>query len=91
VSTCRSHADPRVEPYLYAPDGAKLGPNPAYDPTVRRKETYINFGEGLTYREVRRSAQQLVDRSNNGISLVGQDHHDHRPGEHLQAAAARRQ
>jgi hypothetical protein len=63
---------PRVEPYLYAPDGAKLGRNPAYDSTVRRKETYVNFGEGLTYRDVRRSAQQIVDRSISGISLVGQ-------------------
>lgn len=65
-------ADPRVMPFLYAPDGAKIGPNPAYDPTVRRKEVYVNFGEGLTYRQVRRSAQQIVTRNTTGISLVGQ-------------------
>jgi hypothetical protein len=64
--------DPRVEPYLYAPDGAKISKNPAYDATVRRKETYVNFGEGLTYREVRRSAQQIVTRNTTGTSLVGQ-------------------
>lgn len=64
--------DPRVEPWLYAPDGTRLGPNPRYDVQIRRKEAWINFGEGLTYRDVRNSAKQMVLKAIHGIGLVGQ-------------------
>jgi hypothetical protein len=50
--------DPRVEPYLYNGQGARIGANPAYDPTVLRVEKWVDYGAGVTKRDARRSARR---------------------------------
>lgn len=40
----------QVEPSLYNAQGATIGANPAYDPTVVRVERYVNYGDGVDKR-----------------------------------------
>lgn len=62
--------DKRVEPYLYTPDGVKIGRNPDYDPSIPRRERYVNFGENVERSDVKQAARQMVARSKKR-SLVG--------------------
>jgi len=55
--------DPRVEPWTYAANGAIVGRNPAYDPTVARYETDVDFGTGITKAAGIKAAQQMLARS----------------------------
>lgn len=48
--------DPRVEPFLYAANGATVGNNPAFDKSVMRIETYTNYGDDSSIREAKISA-----------------------------------
>lgn len=55
--------DPRVEPLLYSADGGQLGPNPAYDKSIIRREVDIDFGTGTTRTQATRDADLLRKRS----------------------------
>ncbi len=39
--------DPRVDPWLYDAYGARIGPNPLFDPTIIRTEGWETFGTGV--------------------------------------------
>lgn len=51
-----------VEPYLYGPDGDRLGANPAFDPNVIRVETVINYGRDVWRYEAIPNAEQVLVR-----------------------------
>lgn len=55
--------DPRVDPWLYAANGATVGANPTYDPTVIRRERDIDYGAGITKGEATVSAARDLARS----------------------------
>lgn len=55
-------SDPRVEPFLYHANGAKAGPNPAYDRDWPRLEDDIDYGESTTLVEGIEDATQRVSR-----------------------------
>jgi hypothetical protein len=65
-------ADPRTQPRRITPDGQDLGPNSVYDPTFPVREIYLNFGSGVTRREVLRAARQIVARNTTGYNYAGQ-------------------
>lgn len=48
---------------LYNAQGADVGPNPNFDPTIPRVEDYIPFGDNTPKNEGRRSAKQTVLRA----------------------------
>lgn len=48
--------DTRVEPFIYAANGATVGNNPNFDKRMMRIETYTNYGEKSSIREARISA-----------------------------------
>lgn len=56
---------PTVMPRVYGPDGADLGPNPAYDADALRVEDKIDFGQGVTKDEAIRGCTELLARSIN--------------------------
>lgn len=55
-------SDPRVEPFLYHANGAKAGPNPAYDRDWPRLEDDIDYGENTSLAEGILDASQRVSR-----------------------------
>lgn len=57
--------DKRVDPNLYAANGAIVGKNPDYDPSIIRYETSIDYGTGIAKAEGRASAQLQVARDAN--------------------------
>ena len=48
---------------IYNAQGADVGPNPNYDPTVPRVEDYIPFGDNVSKKLGRASAKQIVNRN----------------------------
>lgn len=65
-------ADPRTQPRSITPDGQDLGPNPLYDPTFPVREIYLNFGSGVTRRQVLRAARKIIARNTAGYNYAGQ-------------------
>jgi hypothetical protein len=53
---------PAVEPRLYDANGADLGPNPAFDPNLRRLEEFIDFGNGVSLEQGKRQAEAILAR-----------------------------
>jgi hypothetical protein len=51
-----------VEPRLYDAVGKDIGPNPAFDPTARRLEEFIDFGNGISLAQAKRQAQAVLNR-----------------------------
>lgn len=61
--------DPRVMPRKYSADGADIGRNTAYDPTVMRVDRFENYGEGVTKQQATLSARaELARVSSAGVS-----------------------
>jgi hypothetical protein len=56
-----------VDPFLYAANGAIVGANPDYDPTIVRRERNIDYGTGITKAEATVLAQQELARD----SVIG--------------------
>lgn len=55
--------DPRVEPWLYLPNGAIAAPNPDYVPSWPRVEVDLDYGENTTLELGIDDALQRVDRA----------------------------
>lgn len=55
--------DPRVEPFLYHANGSIKGPNPQFDKSIMRIETYNNYGENSSKREAQISALNELKRN----------------------------
>lgn len=66
---------PAVMPRSYGPDGADLGPNPAYNPDVLRVEDKVDFGQGVAKDEAIRGCGELLARSINPgwVGTIGMD------------------
>lgn len=55
-------AAPEVVPHRYGPDGAKLGPNPRYNPAVVVVDRYIDLGYGVSRQEAISEAEKILAR-----------------------------
>ena len=53
---------PEVERYLYGANGATVGKNPEYDPSIIRHEVDVDFGAGVTKAQGREMAQRILER-----------------------------
>jgi hypothetical protein len=53
---------PEVEKYLYGANGATVGLNPVYDPSIIRHEVDIDFGAGVTKAQGRAMALKILQR-----------------------------
>jgi hypothetical protein len=53
---------PEVEKYLYGANGATVGLNPDYDPSIIRHEIDVDFGAGVTKEQGREMAQRILER-----------------------------
>jgi hypothetical protein len=51
-----------VEKYLYGANGATVGLNPDYDPSIIRHEIDVDFGAGVTKEQGREMAQRILER-----------------------------
>jgi hypothetical protein len=58
-------ADPRVEQFLYTASGAIKGPNPLYDPSILRVETWVHMPDGTSKAEAERSIRARFERDRN--------------------------
>lgn len=55
-------AAPETQPYLYGPDGERLGKNPKFDPDVIPIWEYVNYGRGVEKATAIRDAELRVQR-----------------------------
>lgn len=53
---------PEVMPFLFGPDGANLGPNPAHDPNVVVVDRDISFGAGVSKQTGTSQCEKLLKR-----------------------------
>jgi peptidoglycan hydrolase-like protein with peptidoglycan-binding domain len=53
---------PEVEQFLYGANGATVGTNPAYDPSIIRHEIDVDFGAGVTKAQGREMARRILER-----------------------------
>jgi peptidoglycan hydrolase-like protein with peptidoglycan-binding domain len=53
---------PNVSPRLYDTNGADIGENPNYNPAMRPRETFVDFGDGVNITAARRAAQAVINR-----------------------------
>lgn len=51
-----------VEPFLYGANGAVVGENPDYDPSIIRHEIDVDLGAGVTKEQGREMAQRILER-----------------------------
>jgi hypothetical protein len=51
-----------VEPYLYGANGAVVGDNPDYDPSIIRHEIDVDLGAGVTKEQGREMALRILER-----------------------------
>jgi hypothetical protein len=51
-----------VEAFLYGANGATVGTNPDYDPSIIRHEVDIDFGAGVTKAQGREMARRILER-----------------------------
>lgn len=51
-----------VEPFLYGANGAVVGDNPDYDPSIIRHEIDVDLGAGVTKEQGREMAQRILER-----------------------------
>jgi hypothetical protein len=51
-----------VEQYIYAANGAIVGTNPEYDPSIIRHEVDIDLGAGVTKAQGREMARRILER-----------------------------
>jgi hypothetical protein len=63
--------DDRVRGWNRASNGAILGRNPLYDPTVPRVEVDLDYGSGITKAAMVRHAQGILARSNAAKNWTG--------------------
>lgn len=66
-----------VEPFLYNPNGKRLGPNPHYDPTRMRIETYQTFAantsKAIGYRDARSQVSHYNSPGYSGTITLSTD------------------
>lgn len=56
------YAVPATQPRLYNSHGKDTGPNPSYDPSLRKLEKFYDFGDGITLTQAVRAATSIVKR-----------------------------
>lgn len=54
--------DPEVEPFIYSSANTIKGPNPSFDKSLMRIETFENYGEGISQADATISARARMKR-----------------------------